>query len=785
MNVFGLRDSLIHDYEEYIKSFFVIRDERIKCTVDQHLAEGALWPDPLLQLNPSFERGKSIDELAAEGILRQDCRGIFRIDKAPEGGGSALRLHRHQEEAIRKAAAGSNYVLTTGTGSGKSLAYIVPIVDHVLRNGSRKGLRAIVVYPMNALANSQKGELEKFLERGFPQGHPPVTFERYTGQENEEERARIIANPPDILLTNFVMLELILTRPYERPFVEHGKLLRFLVLDELHTYRGRQGADVAMLVRRLRESFGTPNLQCVGTSATLAGRGATAEQQREVARVASQLFGANVRPEDIIGEALRRSTLKLDFANPVERERLRKRVESGPAHPHSSYASYLDDPLSSWIEGELGLDVGEGGARLIRATPRSVGGADGAAALLSKATGASETMCRQAIEKHLLDSYRADVADPETHFPPFAFRLHQFTSRGDTVHASLEPGPDRHLTLQSQQYVPGDRGRILLPLAFCRECGQEYYSVHLQGKEGARAALPRAVGDIAGDEGNDLESCLLYSSTDAPWPEEEAGIVERVPEEWVEEHRGAPRVKPANRGRLPRSISLRADGTEGDGGSLFTVVPVPFRFCLRCGVTYGSSRLGDYTKLATLATEGRSTATTILSLSAVRHLRRDNTLPADARKLLSFTDNRQDASLQAGHFNDFVEVGLLRSALYKAVQAAGPGGLPHDGLEQAIFAALLNMGVTDEHYAREPGLLYAAAEQTNAALRSVLSYRIYRDQERGWRITAPNLEQCGLLMVDYLSLMEICADKQIWKDVHETLADASPADRERREPDAS
>lgn len=238
-------------------------------------------------------------------------------------------------------------------------------------------------------------------------------------------------------------------------------------------------------------------------------------------------------------------------------------------------------------------------------------------------------------------------------------------------------------------------------------------------------------------------------------------------------------MKPANRGRLPRSISLRADGTEGDGGSLFTVVPVPFRFCLRCGVTYGSSRLGDYTKLATLATEGRSTATTILSLSAVRHLRRDNTLPADARKLLSFTDNRQDASLQAGHFNDFVEVGLLRSALYKAVQAAGPGGLPHDGLEQAIFAALLNMGVTDEHYAREPGLLYAAAEQTNAALRSVLSYRIYRDQERGWRITAPNLEQCGLLMVDYLSLMEICADKQIWKDVHETLADASPADRER------
>ena len=224
MNVFGLRDNLISDYEQYIKSFFAIRDPRIKTIVDWHLSEGALWPDPLLQLNPSFERGRSIDELVAEGVLHQDCRGIFKINKTPEGGGQPLRLHLHQEEAIRTAVTGGNYALTTGTGSGKSLAYIVPIVDHVLRTGSRKGLRAIVVYPMNALANSQKGELQKFLESGFPKGHPPVTFERYTGQEDEEERARIIANPPDILLTNFVMLELILTRPYERPLVEHGKL---------------------------------------------------------------------------------------------------------------------------------------------------------------------------------------------------------------------------------------------------------------------------------------------------------------------------------------------------------------------------------------------------------------------------------------------------------------------------------------------------------------------------------------------------------------------------------
>jgi hypothetical protein len=95
------------------------------------------------------------------------------------------------------------------------------------------------------------------------------------------------------------------------------------------------------------------------------------------------------------------------------------------------------------------------------------------------------------------------------------------------------------------------------------------------------------------------------------------------------------------------------------------------RFCLHCGVSYGSWQSLDFPKLALLGTEGRSSATTVLSLAAIRYLRDDATLPARARKLLSFTDNRQDASLQAGHFNDFIETGLLRSALFKAAAATG------------------------------------------------------------------------------------------------------------------
>ncbi len=118
---------------------------------------------------------------------------------------------------------------------------------------------------MNALANSQAGELEKFLKFGFPNNAGPVTYRRYTGQEKEDERAGIIASPPDILLTNYVMLELLLARPYEKGLIEAAKGLRFLVLDELHTYRGRQGTDVALLVWRVREATKATNLQTTTT----------------------------------------------------------------------------------------------------------------------------------------------------------------------------------------------------------------------------------------------------------------------------------------------------------------------------------------------------------------------------------------------------------------------------------------------------------------------------------------------------------------------------------------
>jgi ATP-dependent helicase YprA (DUF1998 family) len=182
-------------------------------------------------------------------------------------------------------------VVTTGTGSGKSLAFFIPIVDQILRAKQldpTPRTRAIVIYPMNALANSQLEELDKFL-RGFPPDEQPFTVARYTGQEREEERQSIADDPPNILLTNFMMLELILTRfeDKDRRIVEHCHGLEYLVLDELHTYRGRQGADVALLVRRLGERVKAEGLICIGTSATMSSTEILADRNQAVAAVAS------------------------------------------------------------------------------------------------------------------------------------------------------------------------------------------------------------------------------------------------------------------------------------------------------------------------------------------------------------------------------------------------------------------------------------------------------------------------------------------------------------------
>src|SRR5690606_33404529 len=146
----------------------------------------------LLSLNPRYLQGPTVDDLVASGDLDEATGRIFRFGSTP------LRFHRHQAQSLAKARAGQSYVVTTGTGSGKSLCFFVPIVDAIVRArkaGKPRKTTAIIVYPMNALANSQIKEIEKFISQsGLPTDLKP-RVRRYTGQENQTEREAIAENP--------------------------------------------------------------------------------------------------------------------------------------------------------------------------------------------------------------------------------------------------------------------------------------------------------------------------------------------------------------------------------------------------------------------------------------------------------------------------------------------------------------------------------------------------------------------------------------------------------------
>jgi hypothetical protein len=784
LDVFELRERLVADYRRYARSFLPVKDERIRERLHRELDSGLLWPDPPVQLNPAFAAGGTVADLVGEGLLHEECERIFRVGKDPgevggdgEGGGRTMLLHRHQAEAIRESARDRSYVLTTGTGSGKSLAYIVPAVDHALHSGARDGrLKTLIVYPMNALANSQMGELEKFLRHGYPEGGGPVSYARYTGQESDEEREAILASPPDILLTNYVMLEYILTRPRDRRLIQNAGDLRYLVLDELHTYRGRQGADVGLLARRVRAACGSESLRMVGTSATLAGSGSFRQQREEVATVASRIFGTPVLAESVIGETLRPATAEADLDDPEFKRALRARVEAGGAP--EGLADLVADPLARWIERTLGIRWSEEDRRLERQQPLPISGGGGASEKLAAATGVAADACEAALRETLLAGARTQRSDLP--FPVFAFRLHQFLSGGATFWASLDGEQERHISSSGQQFVPGDKERVLLPLCFCRECGQEYYCVRETGEAGG-TFVPRQISDHSVEE-DDRDGFLYLSSSD-PWPSDVEGVLDRVPPDWLDPDSNS--IRKSQRRYLPSAVAVNRSGVRDPAGVEAAFLTAPFRFCLACGVAYGARLRSDFSKLASLGAGGRSTSTDILGLSTLDYLRGVEDMEKSRRKILSFTDNRQDASLQAGHFNDFVEVSLLRSALYKAAAAAGPEGLDYT---QVAPRTLAQTGLTPAEYAAAPELKGGARAQRDSAMHEVVAYRIYADQMR-WRLTSPNLEQAGLIELGYAHLDECVADEEEFgrdlpewftgeeRAAHPALADADPATR--------
>ena len=764
MDVFAFRDKLIDDYARFSRSFTTIKAEDIQHAVDAAYRGGRYWPEPLIQLNPNFVQGGSIEDLTSSGVLDPECAKIFRIKSPTDSFGESLILYKHQAEAIEIAKRQESYVLTTGTGSGKSLSYFIPIVDDVLerkRAGDPcRGITAIVVYPMNALCNSQLEQLGRFLTLGYGSGKEPVTFARYTGQESQEDRERIAKSPPDILLTNYVMLELIMTRfeQTDKAVRQHAVGLKYLVLDELHTYRGRQGADVAMLVRRVRERF-NQDLLCIGTSATMGSEGTSESREQAVAEIAGKLFGAAVRKDNIITETLEPVTQEGVL---YDGDSIRTAFEEGvPANPtHDDLSSH---PIAAWVEHNLGLKE-EDGKYVRLPQPLSV---KKAAKRLAEHSNLKAEDCRKYLTDFLLAAYQSRNEKEQSFF---AFRLHQFVSGAWNAYSTLEAPNERYVTLQGQQFKPGDRCRPLFTLSFCRECGQEYFPVWANVEANEPNSFESR--DLTERSNEDEEMRYGFLMPDPSGRFDPDDLEGQYPEEWLEFRSGVPRLKPHFRRYRPLGIKVNTLGRAVDDGLPVWFIPNAFRFCLNpeCNASFEGTTRSDLSKLSGLSSEGRSSATTVLALSSLRHLIGTD-LDDSTKKLLAFTDNRQDASLQAGHFNDFIQILLLRGALLAAIRREPDEYLTDDLLTQRVLDCL-NLDPRD--YAANPDAKGPRAQVTEKALRDVLGYRLYFDLRRGWRITNPNLEQLNLLDIKYQGLQDCCQDEEEWQSRHPLLGSVSP-----------
>lgn len=300
-------------YKEYLKSSFHFGNAELQTLYQEQLEKERLFKGPYIDLNLPFQRGDNIDELIEEGVVCKSFKKLGNIDfERP--------LYAHQEEAIRNIGKGRSAVITTGTGSGKTESFLYPILNELMyeveAGNMDVGIRAIFLYPMNALVNDQMDRVREILRNC-----PEIKFGFFTGDTKEKastqqrikfgeendtvipdneliSREEIRNTPPHILFTNYSMLEYLLIRPNDYAIFEPERLKnwKFVVLDEAHSYYGSQGIEISLLMRRLT-GMASKKPRFILTSATLGTQG---KSDNDIVEFAKNLTSVSFDTSDII-----------------------------------------------------------------------------------------------------------------------------------------------------------------------------------------------------------------------------------------------------------------------------------------------------------------------------------------------------------------------------------------------------------------------------------------------------------------------------------------------------
>lgn len=331
MNPAELSDRVKKQYIDYLRTTFYLKDPTLRASFAAQLNKWTLSQGPYLQATPTFRSSGSLS-----GVYKATT-GKDLDPKIEEAFTAGRPLYSHQEKAVSKVLAGKNIVVSTGTGSGKTESFLLPILLDLQEQHKQArlgaGVRALILYPMNALANDQRDRLVGRPTKPGARGGIAYELEKlkadfkfttgqYIGETPDDAkdtrrlksgvepgvgelayREEIRRTPPNILLTNFSMLEYLLLRPNDSPLFDrpNAGTWTYLVLDEAHQYRGAMGIEMAMLIRRLKQRLreeGCENtLRCIATSASLVNGD---HDIPAVAKFASDLFGEPFDPADVI-----------------------------------------------------------------------------------------------------------------------------------------------------------------------------------------------------------------------------------------------------------------------------------------------------------------------------------------------------------------------------------------------------------------------------------------------------------------------------------------------------
>ncbi len=653
-------DQVIGEYRDYLRTEFRAKDPALQAALERELdAPRFLAQEAFYQAHRPFKNGKGWRDLPIDARLA----GVM------ENRSGSAAAYLHQSEAIDTLLSSDPrpVVVTTGTGSGKTEAFLLPVIQNAFEDSVRfkkPGLTAILLYPMNALANDQRQRIDDYLNEAGLAG--AIRVEQYDRGTSQSKRQEMRSKPPHILLTNYMMLEYLLVRPADREDIFANHRCRFLILDEVHTYRGILGSNIALLVRRLRAHLNRarqdwkpnvadderpkryPRLVTVGTSATIKSLSEEGLSREEIIRqrdeAVQEFFGtlAGVEKSSIrvLGEELQDIQIPEEAAYPDRpgsvdtdsfdignREAVRQALCSLASLPSSTD---LDEAARRYrLLWELN--------RWLARKPMSV------SQIVEQVKAGTLVRANQpddAVRAEVEAALAIGAALPDGTPGALRLRAHRFIRGGWKFYRCVNPDCGRLYPRGEERCVECDHSTA--PLYLCRNCGADYLA-------------------LTGDAGNEPLRARPENSDEPEWMLYEAerfNLPLMADDDDADDDTGGTAPRTGRRGRLqvPAQIRQRPvlDGSLDPASLQFSTNPEDYRLkvtlapartrCLCCGGTAGSRNVITPVGL------GTSAAVKVLGEGLVDSLataNRDRPGHDGKERLLLFSGSRQDAAHQA------------------------------------------------------------------------------------------------------------------------------------------